>query len=107
MGSRFPHVGFVTGITGGRSDEVPYAHPAKGAASLLRRDIDRRKPVLILDAAAHAVPRGDQYPLASSPIAGIVRRSYCRVGQVEGITFWRLRGSAEPRTSGGESCARS
>ena len=94
--ARFPHVGFITGITGGRSDEVPYEHPVAGALDDLRTDFATHPPVLVADAAA-LVDRGGRYPLATSPIAAFVRDRYCIVDTVEGVDLWLQRDLAAPR----------
>jgi 4-amino-4-deoxy-L-arabinose transferase-like glycosyltransferase len=97
--ARFPHIGFITGITGGRSDEMPYEHPVAGALDDLFADFAAHPPVLVADAAA-LLDRGDQYPLATSPIAGFVRDGYCVVDTLDGVTLWLRRDLAPTRASG-------
>ncbi|MEY2464876.1 MAG: hypothetical protein QOH64_3014 [Acidimicrobiaceae bacterium] len=92
--SRFPHIGFITGITGGRSDEVPYAHPVAGALRDLLADFQLHPPVLVADAAS-LLDRGDRYPLATSPISGFVRDGYCLVDTVDGVDLWLQRTVAD------------
>ena len=88
--ARFPHVGFLTGITGGRSDETPYAHPVAGAIDDLLADFAAHPPVLVADAAG-LLDHGDEYPLATSPIAAFVRDGYCVVDTVDGVDLWLQR----------------
>jgi hypothetical protein len=94
--ARFPHIGFITGITGGRSDEVPYEHPVAGALDDLLADFAAHPPVLVADAAA-LLDRGDRYPLATSPIAAFVQDRYCIVDTVDGVDLWLARDLASPR----------
>jgi 4-amino-4-deoxy-L-arabinose transferase-like glycosyltransferase len=94
--ARFPHIGFLTGITGGRSNEVPYEHPVSGALDDLFADFAKHPPALIADSSS-LLDRGDQYPLATSPIAKLVQHDYCVVDRVDGVDLWLRRELAVAR----------
>jgi hypothetical protein len=83
--TRYPHVGFITGVTPKRPNVPAYVLAQAGAAQKLLDDLQRERPVLIIDAAIASVRGGDRYPLATSPIASFVAANYCETGTVEGM----------------------
>lgn len=86
--TRYPHVGFITGVTPKRPGVPPYVLSQVGAADKLLSDLQRERPVLIIDAAIASVRGGDRYPLAASPIAAFVAANYCETGTVEGMRLF-------------------
>ncbi|HEY4332899.1 MAG TPA: glycosyltransferase family 87 protein [Ilumatobacteraceae bacterium] len=86
--TRYPHVGFITGITPKRPGVPAYVLASPGAAENLLADLTKNHPVLIIDAAIKSVRGGDRYPLATSPIAAYVAANYCKTDVVDGETFF-------------------
>ncbi|MCU1365014.1 MAG: hypothetical protein JWN39_653, partial [Ilumatobacteraceae bacterium] len=83
--TRYPHVGFITGVTPKRPNVPAYVLAQAGAAEKLLADLQRERPVLIIDAAIASVRGGDRYPLATSPIAAFVASNYCEIDSIDGI----------------------
>jgi len=83
--TRYPHIGFITGVTPKRPGVDPYLLAQREAAENLLADLRRNHPALIVDAAIAAVRGGDRYPLATSPIAEFVASGYCEVAVVDDI----------------------
>ena len=83
--SRYPHVGFITGITPKRPGVPAYVLSTPEAAELLLRDLKTNPPALIIDAAIATIRGGDRYPLATSPIAAFVDDGYCEVDVIDDI----------------------
>ena len=83
--TRYPHVGFITGITPKRPGVPAYVLSTPEAAELLLHDLRTNPPVLIIDAAIATIRGGDRYPLATSPIAAFVEAGYCEVDVIDDI----------------------
>lgn len=83
--TRYPHVGFITGVTPKRPGVPAYVLAQPGAAEKLLDDLEKNHPVLIVDAAIASVRGGNRYPLATSPIAAFVAANYCEVDVIDGI----------------------
>ena len=86
--TRYPHVGFITGVTPKRPNVPAYVLSQAGAAAKLLDDLQRERPALIVDAAIASVRGGDRYPLATSPIAAFVAANYCETSSVEGMRLF-------------------
>ncbi len=86
--TRYPHIGFITGVTPKRPGVPAYVLSSPGAAENLLGDLEANHPVLIIDAAIAAVRGGNRYPLATSPIAAFVQTNYCATGVVDGMTLY-------------------
>jgi hypothetical protein len=86
--TRYPHVGFITGVTPKRPGVPAYVLSQRGAAEKLLSDLERERPALIIDAAIASVRGGDRYPLATSPIAAFVAANYCETGEVDGMRLF-------------------
>jgi hypothetical protein len=91
--TRFPHLGFVTGLTGGRDGGVPYENAVPGAIDDLRADFAAHPPALIADSSD--VLGGASYPVADGPIGEEVTDAYCVVDTVEDVDLWVPKGRAE------------
>jgi hypothetical protein len=85
--TRYPHVGFVTGITPKRPGVPAYVLSMPAAAGNLLADLTANHPALIVDAAITSVRGGDRYPLATSPIAAFVNAGYCKVDVINDMTL--------------------
>lgn len=85
--TRYPHVGFITGITPKRPGVPAYVLSMPNAASNLLADLKKNHPALIIDAAIASVRGGDRYPLSTSPIQKWVDDNYCAVDVIDGITL--------------------
>lgn len=83
--TRYPHVGFITGITPKRPGVPAYVLAMPDAASLLLADLAANRPALIIDAAIESVRGGNRYPLRTSPIAKFVEAGYCQVDEIDGM----------------------
>jgi hypothetical protein len=83
--TRFPHVGFVTGVTPRRPGTDPYALAQRANTKALLDDLAAHPPALVVDAAIADVRGGDRYPLATSPVAAFVQARYCETAVVDGI----------------------
>lgn len=83
--TRYPHIGFITGVTPKRPGVPAYVLAQPGAAEKLLGDLEQNHPALIIDAAIAAVRGGNRYPLVTSPIASYVAANYCEVDIVDGI----------------------
>lgn len=83
--TRYPHIGFITGVTPKRPGVDAYVLSQPEAADNLRSDLQRERPALIVDAAIESVRGGDRYPLETSPIAAFVAENYCEVAVIDGI----------------------
>ena len=83
--TRYPHIGFITGVTPKRPGVPAYLLAQPGAAEKLLSDLEKAHPALIIDAAIASVRGGDRYPLATSPIAAYVAANYCEIDVVDGI----------------------
>ncbi|MCU1399601.1 MAG: hypothetical protein JWN62_2710 [Acidimicrobiales bacterium] len=83
--TRYPHVGFITGVTPKRPGVPAYVLAQPGAAENLLADLEKNRPALIIDAAIASVRGGDRYPLATSPIAAFVAKGYCQIDSIDGI----------------------
>lgn len=77
--TRYPHVGFVTGITPKRPDVPAYVLSTADAAQTMLADLRADPPTVIIDAAFDDVRGGDRYPMTSSPVAEFVADGYCQV----------------------------
>ena len=85
--TRYPHVGFITGITPKRPGVPAYVLSMPNAASNLLDDLKRNHPELIIDAAIASVRGGDRYPLSTSPIEKWVDDNYCAIDVIDGMTL--------------------
>ena len=85
--TRYPHVGFVTGITPKRPGVPAYVLSMPGAAANLLADLQANHPAIIVDAAIASVRGGDRYPLATSPIEQFVHSHYCATDVIDGMTL--------------------
>ena len=85
--TRYPHVGFITGITPKRPGVPAYVLTLPNAADNLLADLQANHPAVIVDAAIASVRGGDRYPLATSPIAAWVSHNYCPVDVIDGMTL--------------------
>ncbi|MCU1391957.1 MAG: hypothetical protein JWM34_385 [Ilumatobacteraceae bacterium] len=83
--TRYPHVGFITGVTPKRPGVPAYVLSQAGAAANLLSDLEKHRPTLIVDAAIASVRGGNRYPLATSPIAAFVAANYCEFADVDGM----------------------
>jgi hypothetical protein len=83
--TRYPHIGFITGVTPKRPGVPAYVLAQPGAAANLLSDLEKNHPTLIVDAAIASVRGGDRYPLATSPIAAYVAANYCEIDSIDGI----------------------
>ncbi len=83
--ARYPHIGFITGVTPKRPGVAPYLLAQPEAAANLLADLIANRPALIVDAAIESVRGGDRYPLRTSPIAEFVEDNYCEVAVVDGM----------------------
>ncbi len=83
--TRYPHIGFITGVTPKRPGVDAYVLSQPEAADNLLSDLQRERPALIVDAAIESVRGGDRYPLATSPIADFVAENYCEIAVIDGI----------------------
>ncbi len=84
--TRYPHVGFITGITPKRTLVPAYAQAQPGAADNLLADLVANPPAVIVDAAIASVRHGDRYPLdETSPIFEFVSAGYCETVVVDGM----------------------
>lgn len=83
--TRYPHVGFITGITPKRPGVPAYVLSMPSAAEHLLADLKANRPTLIVDAAIERVRGGNRYPLATSPIAAFVNDGYCQVDVIDGM----------------------
>ncbi len=85
--TRYPHVGFVTGITPKRPGVPAYVLSMPNAAANLLEDLKRNQPALIIDAAIARIRGGDRYPLSTSPIEKWVNDHYCAIDVIDGVTL--------------------
>ncbi len=83
--TRYPHIGFITGVTPKRPGVAPYLLSQPGAAEHLLEDLRAHPPVMVVDAAIASVRGGDRYPLATSPVAEFVAENYCESAAIDGI----------------------
>src|SRR5262245_34214158 len=83
--TRYPHVGFITGITPKRPGVPASVLSMPGAAENLLADLQANPPALVVDAAIKSVRGGDRYPLQDSPIAEFVEANYCEIGSIDGV----------------------
>ena len=85
--TRYPHVGFITGITPKRPGVPAYQLSTPSSAETLLSDLAANHPALIIDAALQRVRGGDRYPMATSPIAAFVKNGYCVVDVIDEISL--------------------
>jgi hypothetical protein len=86
--TRYPHVGFVTGVTPRRPGTDPYELVRPESTAALLADLRAHPPALVVDAAVEGVRGGERYPLATSPIAAFVAEDYCAAAVVDGMTLF-------------------
>ncbi|MEI7617009.1 MAG: glycosyltransferase family 87 protein [Actinomycetota bacterium] len=85
--TRYPHVGFITGITPKRPGVPAYLLSMPSAAETLLSDLAANHPALIIDAAIKRVRGGDRYPMATSPVAAFVKKGYCVIDVIDQISL--------------------
>ena len=97
--TRYPHIGFITGVTPKRPGVAPYLLSQPGAAEHLLEDLRAHPPVVVVDAAIASVRGGDRYPLATSPVAEFVAENYCESAEFDGIRLLTRCGASGSSTS--------
>ncbi len=97
--TRYPHIGFITGVTPKRPGVAPYLLSQPGAAEHLLDDLRADPPVVVVDAAIASVRGGDRYPLATSPVADFVGENYCESAEFDGIRLLTRCGASGSSTS--------
>jgi hypothetical protein len=89
--TRFVHTGFLTGNSGGRPNgNGSVAGALPGAWAMLAQDIRARPPDVIVDTSTGRIRQQEFYPLASTPLAAVLRSSYRLVGEVDGVRIYHL-----------------
>jgi hypothetical protein len=95
MGTRFSFCNYMTGESPGTPTETGARDAADNALhaswDMLFQDLDRRRPVLFVDASAAGWDGYDKYPLERYPrLAAYLRQHYQRVEAPAGVALWRL-----------------
>jgi hypothetical protein len=94
MGTRFSFCNYMTGESPGTATETGAADADRNVLAeswtMLFDDLDRRRPWLLVDAAAAGWDGYDKFPIARYPrLAAYVARHYTRADTVDGVVVYR------------------
>jgi hypothetical protein len=94
MGTRFSFCNYMTGESPGTPTETGAADASKNELAvswtMLFEDLERRRPWLLVDAAAAGWDGYDKFPLARYPqLAAYVASHYARADTVDGVVIYR------------------
>lgn len=94
-GVRFSFCNYLTGLSPGTPSEYddafdPGAHAVQWAWDLALRDLDEKRPALVLDTAAARLKSYGKFPVAAYPsFARYLAAHYRREGAIEGVVVYR------------------
>ena len=96
--------GYVPGRRAGASGEIRARELIRDEHwDLLMGDLERSRPVFVLDTAPGGLHGWQSYPMEDFPrLDGFVRAGYRAVADVDGVWIWRRRGCAAAETRAGE-----
>ncbi|GAC1603537.1 MAG: hypothetical protein NVS4B10_16160 [Myxococcales bacterium] len=96
-GVRFSFCNYLTGLSPGTPSEYddafdPGAHAVAWAWDLALRDLDQRRPALVLDTAAAGIKSYGKFPIAAYPaFARYLAAHYRPEGEIAGVRVYRRR----------------
>jgi len=92
--TRFIHTGFLTGVTGGRDDNVfRPSDGLPGAWALLDQDFAAHPAALIVDTSGTRIRGARFFPLERSELWQRISANYVLSATVEGVRFYRNKGA--------------
>jgi hypothetical protein len=94
MGTRFSFCNYMTGESPGTATETGGKNAAANVLpiswTMLMDDLERRRPALVVDAAAAGWDGYDKFPIARYPrLAAYLAGHYRKIGEVERVALYR------------------